>query len=131
MIIRRIKKLDVGARGLAVYYKGRDTLPDEIIGIEVLGEDSRVLEWIGETEADSSNIKYVSTFEVGRITTGYYREVARNYADVCDWKNALEFYKKALEVFPEIPEGLTLLRADYESLCDQVKALEHMVRTEK
>jgi tetratricopeptide (TPR) repeat protein len=62
-----------------------------------------------------------------RKTTGYYREIARAYAEMADWSKALEFYKKALEVFPEIPEGAMRLRADYENLKNTIKELEREV----
>lgn len=64
-------------------------------------------------------------------TTGFYREIAWNYAVMCNWEKAIEFYKKALDVFPEIPEGATLLRADYEALSSTLKELEQFVRTER
>lgn len=62
-----------------------------------------------------------------RKTTGYYRGIARGYAEMADWPKALKFYKKALEVFPEIPEGVMLLRADYENLKGTIKELEREV----
>ena len=64
-------------------------------------------------------------------TTAYYREVARGHEEMANWPKALEFYKKALEVFPEISEGSTLLRADYENLNVMIKELERELRKEK
>ena len=49
-------------------------------------------------------------------TTAHFRKLARDCEERCEWRKALEYYDKAIEHYPEIPEGMELLKADFEGL---------------
>ena len=54
--------------------------------------------------------------EMGKYKTAYFRNLAYDYEARCDWQKALEYYDKAIECYPAIPEGWELLKADFEGL---------------
>jgi tetratricopeptide (TPR) repeat protein len=48
--------------------------------------------------------------------TAYFRNLARQCEERCDWRKALEYYDRAIQCYPDIPEGMELLKADFEGL---------------
>ena len=48
--------------------------------------------------------------------TPYFRDLARQCEERCDWRKALEYHDKAIEHYPDIPEGQELIKADFEGL---------------
>lgn len=59
------------------------------------------------------------------VTTAQYRKMAREAEKRLDWKNALEYWKKALEVYPEIPGELA--DRDRDQIITAINADQSMV----